>query len=57
MIGGALIALVFVIGGLGLAVRRLSANQETNAEAARRAGVLGAELPIVRVVRGLDPHH
>jgi hypothetical protein len=56
MIGGALIALVFVIGGLGLAVRRLSAGQETNSEAARRAGVFGAELPAARVVRGLAPH-
>lgn len=55
MFGGALIALVFVVGGLGLAVRRLSADQETNAEAARRAGVVGPELPTARVVRRGDP--
>lgn len=48
MVGGALVLLVLVIGGLGVAVRRLSRDQETNAEAARRAGVFGVEVPPAR---------
>jgi hypothetical protein len=48
---GVLILLVVVVGGLGVAVRRLSRDQETNAEAARRAGVFGVEVPAARLLR------
>lgn len=55
MFGGVLIALLVVIGGLGLAVRRLSADEETNTEAARRAGAFGVEVPAARVVQLPEP--